>query len=175
MLDRIARAWLRLLLAVGLALLGGSLLLNVMVLCLVDIGDAWKPVGYGILFLGAATAPFIRESWRWMDQIKACPRWMWVTAIGVAIYGLAAAFLQFTFPVGSHFEDQTLAFSAFPLGFEAIDICILYTALRTNFLERTSLPRCAGFSLGLIALTCLMFIAVREGWLPHPARSPYPG
>jgi hypothetical protein len=175
MLAKIARLWMLLLLAVGVALLVASLSLNVTVLCYGYIGNYWKAPNFGILLLGAATAPFNKEPVRWVKQIKACPRWMWISALALAVYGLVAALLQFAFHAGPDFSDQTLALSAFPLGFETIPICLLYSALWTGFVDRSTLPKRAAASLGLVVFTAIFLAAGRAGYLPHPARTTYPG
>lgn len=49
-------------------------------------------------------------------------------------YGLLTAFLP---QPGPSLADRILTVSGFPLGFEAVPICILYSVLLKDYLEKT--------------------------------------
>jgi len=56
---------------------------------------------------------FSKDYLRWMDQVKACPKWLWKSAVGVALYSMS------TFVVLMFSGDMALCnytSSGFPLG-----------------------------------------------------------
>lgn len=75
----------------------------------------------------------------------------------LGVYSLLTAF----------FPDRVLTVSGFPLGFEAIWICILYSVLSKGYLERTVLVRRALHSVAMVDLGAVVFLAFRAGYLPN--------
>jgi len=103
-----------------------------------------------------------------MDQIKSCPTWMWKAALILGVYGLFILCLQAIFPQGTSISDQALTISGFPLGFDAISFCILYSVLRSGYLDKSEVVRRALHSVIFVALGVTAFLAYRAGYLHHP-------
>src|SRR5271170_6778832 len=139
MVARLAYAYVRLLLALELLLLSGSLLVHLSV----AIGTNKLYAAYGlILFRGAVivgipTVSFVKDSLKWKDQVKSCPEWMWKGSLMLGVYAIFITCLQAIFPAGDSFSEQTLTISGVPLAFEAISFCILYSVLRLGYQDKS--------------------------------------
>jgi hypothetical protein len=167
---RLAYAYVRLLLVLELLLFTGSLLLHLSV-CM----GARKPYAeYGLMLfrgtviVGVPATAFIKDGLGWMDQIKSCPQWMWKAALILGVYGLFILCLQVVFPEGASISEQTLAVSGFPLGFDAIYLCMLYSVLWPHYLDKSEVSRRALHSVILVTLGIIAFLAYRAGYLRHP-------
>jgi hypothetical protein len=166
---RLAYAYVRLLLVLELLLFTGSLLLHLSV-C---IGAKRPYAEYGVILfrgmviVGVPITAFIKDGLGWMGQIKSCPQWMWKAALILGAYGLFILCLQVIVPEGASISDQTLAVSGFPLGFDAIYLCILYSVLSTDYLAKSEVSRRALHSVILITLSVIVFLAYRAGYLRH--------
>ena len=167
MIVRSAYAYVRLLFALELLLLVASLLLHLSVF----MGAKEPYLGFGaplfraMVVVGLPVFAFIKDSLRWVDQIKSCPEWMWKGALSIGVYGLLTPFLQALFPQG-----QSLMWSGFPLGFEAISLCILYSVLWAGYLEQSDVVRRASHSLVIVAVCVIAFLAYRAGYLCRPGK-----
>jgi len=106
---------------------------------------------------------FIKDGLRWKDQIKACPDWMWNTALALFAYGLISPFVLFIFQQ----EIVDIAFSAVPIGFAALNCCILYSVLWTGYMEQPELLRRARNSFIMATLMVTVTWATRVGYLPR--------
>jgi hypothetical protein len=122
----------------------------------------------GAVIVWIAVSAFIKDGLRWTDQLKACPRWMWKTALVLGVYSLFVVCLQAIFPEGASFSEQALAVSGFPLGFNAIALCIIYSVLWSGYLTKSEVAQGAGKSLLMISLALIAFYAYRAGYLRHP-------
>ncbi len=170
MIAWLAYAYVRLLLVLEILLFVASLLLHMSVL----IGAKVPFAEYGlILFRGTVivavpVAAFIKDSLRWTEQIKTCPRWIWMTALGLGLYGiLTFCALAISAPKGASLTDMALVLSGFPLGFDAISFCILYSVLWRGYLEGPEVVRRALHSVLFVAFGVTMFMAYRAGYLHH--------
>jgi len=97
---------------------------------------------------------FSKDYLRWMDQVKACPKWLWKSAVGVALYSMS------TFVVLMLSGDMALwnyTSSGFPLGFDALSFCIIYAAIFKNYLSGPEVSRKALYSAGFGMLTLVLF------------------
>jgi len=112
-------------------------------------------------------AVFIKDSLKWTDQIRSCPKWMWKTALAFGLYGIFIAVLQAVFPQGDSFSEQALTVSGFPLGFDAIALCILCSVLRSDCMEKSEVVRRATLSIVLATVGVILFLAYRAGYLHH--------
>jgi hypothetical protein len=169
-----AYAYVRLLLALELLLFTASLLLHLSVF----VGAKTPYAVYGVMLfrgtviVGVAVTAFIKDGLTWMDQIKSCPRWMWKGALTLGVYGLLIVCLQMIFPQGPSLSDQSLTVSGFPLGFDAIYLCILYSVLWAGYLDKSEVLRRTLHSVILVALGVIGFAAYRAGYLHHPESHP---
>lgn len=168
---RFAYAYVRFLLVLEALLFVFSLLLHLNVL--LGARGLFAEFG-GILFsgtviVGIPVIAFMKDSLRWMDQLKACPRWMWKIALALATYSLAVLCLQAVFPEGVSFSKQALTISSFPLGFEATSLCILYSVLWSGYLTKSEVVKGAGKSLLMVSLGLIAFLTYRAGYLRHPS------
>ena len=121
---------------------------------------------------GIAATAFMKNGLKWKEQIKTCPQWMWRPALGLGLYALFICCLELIFPPGPAFDDRALTLSAFPMAGAAISSCVVYSALRSTYVERRELPKMAGISLGLLAFMGLLYLIHRGGfWLPSSVGS----
>jgi hypothetical protein len=164
LIRRIAIGYAWLLFSLEAMLLFFTLLLHVGVL--LGFEDPYRKMQNALyiamLTLFVPIAAFVGESWKWLQQVKTCPDWMWKLALILAGYGIFAFCLQmFLFANGPNPQDQTLATSGFILGFEAISACIMFSSLRTEKIEISEFMRRSRNSVLFIA-ACLLFLIVRH-------------
>jgi hypothetical protein len=94
---------------------------------------------------------------------------MWKAALTLGVYSIVVFCLQVLFPQGGgSLSEQALAVSGFPLGFDAIALCILYSVLWTGYLSKSDVAKGAGKSLLMVFLGVVAFLAYRAGYLRHP-------
>lgn len=122
----------------------------------------------GTFIVGIPVIAFIKDSLGWKDQLKTCPRWMWKAALTLGVYSLFVLCLQAFSPEGISFSEQALAVSGFPLGFDAIAFCIIYSVLWSGYLTKTDIAKGAEKSLLMVFLGLVAFLAYRAGYLRHP-------
>jgi uncharacterized membrane protein YbhN (UPF0104 family) len=167
--SHFAYAYVRFLLVLEVLLFALSLLLHLSVF----LGRRGLFVEFGaVLFrgtciVGIPVTAFIKDSLRWTAQLKTCPQWMWRTALTLGGYGLLLPCLQGIFPEGASFSEQALTISGFPLGFDAIALCIIYSALWSGYLTESEVVKGAGKSLLMVSLGFIAFLAYRAGYLHH--------
>lgn len=118
--------------------------------------------------LGLAAVAFIKDSLDWVQQIKTCPKWMWRTALSLGVYAIVILCIEVIWPKAPSLLDQGLTVSCFPLAFDAIYLCILWSVLRSGYLERSEVVRRAMHSVGIVTLGIIVFLACRGGYLHHP-------
>ena len=166
MTSRIAVAYVRVLFLLELLLFAASLLLHMSALL-----GAKKPfANYGLMLFPAAVIvglpviAFVKDSLRWVDQIKSCPKWMWKGALAFGVYGVFTLLLQVIFPGGASIDDQTLAVTGFPSGFEAISVCILYSVLWSGYLQKRETVRRALHSISFVGVGIAAFLLYRAGY-----------
>lgn len=168
-ITRIARGYVSVLAALEVPLIGAIALLH---LCVI-MGVKQPSIEYGAwlfrvsVVLALPAAAFIRDSARWMDQVKSCPAWIWKTALGLALYSAAILLLQMIFSDDPSFSDHTLMMSGFPIGFNAMVVCIVYPVLRSNYLEDAELIRRVGASIAMVTVCALTLLAYQAGCLRH--------
>lgn len=171
MIAHLAYAYVRLLLVLEAMLFAASLLLHVSVLA-----GATRPSGeYGLLLfrgtvvVGVAATPFIKDGLSWKEQIKRCPRWMWKAALTLGVYALFILCLQTIFTEDVPLLDRgALTVSGFPLAFDAISFCILYSVLRAGYLDKREIVRRVLISAIWIFLGVVTLLTYRAGYLRHP-------
>ena len=166
---RLAYGYVRLLLALEGLLFTASFLLH---LSAFFLGRTAAYDEYGltlfraVVIVGLPVFAFVKDGLRWVDQIKICPRWMWKGSLIVGAYGLLTAFLP---QAGPSLADRILTVSGFPLGFEVVSICILYSVLSKDYLE-AQLARRALHSILIAALMVTVVLLYRAGYLHHSGR-----
>ena len=116
---------------------------------------------YGIL-LWMGVLPFVRNSVKWLDQIKECPTWMWRSALALGLYSIL-----FLFRTGSSGQD-TLRMLGFPLAFDAISLCVLYAVLRSPRKTESDIVRQSVGSLIMMAVCVSGYMAYKAGYFHHP-------
>jgi hypothetical protein len=167
---RFAYAYVSLLLAVESLLFISSLLLHLSVL--LGARGLFAESGvflFRITFIaGISVIAFIKDPPGWTDQLKTCPHWMWKGALTLGLYSLVVLCLQAFFPEGVTFSEQALAVSGFPLGFDAIAFCIIYSVLWSGHLTQSDVAKGAARSLLMNFLGLVAFISYRAGYLHHP-------
>lgn len=130
MFDRVARAYIQVLLTAETMLLMASVAGHLLVLT--GRGTLYEKylgaLGTAVIVLGGPTLPFRKKPVGLIMQIKSCPQWMWKSAAALAIYGIMTLIPLLISPTSGLFTSSLVS-SAFPFGFEAIPICILYSAL----------------------------------------------
>jgi hypothetical protein len=173
MIARCAYVYVRLLLALAILLFAASLLMHLSVL----MGAEGPYTDYGgILFAGAViagipTAAFQKSANIWKNEIKTCPGWMRNTFVIFGVYGLVVLCLQLIiFSNGDPLPRQALTVSAIPLALNALSVCILYSNIRSGFVDKSELVRRARNSAIIAALGVTIFLAYRVGYLHHPGK-----
>lgn len=169
MIARLAYAYASTLLVLETLLFAATLLLHLSVL-MMGPNQAYAKFGIPLfratVIVGIPVFAFVRDG-MWMNQIKSCPRWMWKGALTLAVYALVITCVQILFSEGPFFE-RALAVSGFPLGFDAIFLCVLYSVLWSNYLEKSEAVRRAMHSAAFVALGVIVFLAYRAGYLHRP-------
>lgn len=169
MVTRIAFLHVRLLLALSAMLFAVSLLLHVSVL----MGADEPYARYGLSLFGATVfvamslPSFFKDSLRWVDQIKTCPKWMWKTSLGLGLYAMSTPLIQAVFPSGSSDNYMPIVFSGAPLAFDAISFCVLFSVLR-GYLGDSQVAKSSRNSVIFIVFVAAIFLAEHAGYLPHP-------
>jgi len=169
MIARLAYAYVRTLLVLETLLFTASLLLHLSVLIL-GPNQAYAKLGIPLfratVIVGIPVIAFAGGG-MWMNQIKSCPKWMWKGALTLGVYALLFACVQIFFSEGTLFE-QAPTVSGFPLGVDAISLCVLHSVLWTDYLEKSEVVRRAMHSVAFVALGVIVFLAYRAGYLHHP-------
>jgi hypothetical protein len=168
--SRFAYAYISLLLVLESVLFISSLLLHLSVLLGTRglFAESGAVLFRGTFIVGIPVIAFIKDSLRWRDQLRTCPTWMWKAALALGVYSLVVLCLQAFFPEGASFSEQALAVSGFPLGFDAIAFCIIYSVLWSGYLTKSDVAKGAGKSLLMVFLGIVAFLAYRAGYLRHP-------
>ena len=170
LIARLAYAYVRTLLVLEALLFAASLVLHLSVF-ISGMNQAYAEFGLPLfrltVILGVPVIAFVRDG-AWKNQIKSCPKWMWKGALIVGVYAFLIAGAQMVFSGGASFSQDALAVSGFPLGFDAISVCILHSVLWSNYLGQSEVVRRAMHSVALVALGLIVFLAYRAGYLHHP-------
>jgi hypothetical protein len=137
-------------------------------LVVAQISDIGVPIGLhadhggtlirASVMVSVPAAAFIKDGLRWKDQIKSCPKWMWSTALALGAYALFSLFMQIVLLRRPPLSDGALTLSAFPLGLDAIFACILYSVVRSDYLDRSEVQRRTLWSLFLLAIMIIHFM-----------------
>jgi len=170
MIYRFAYAYVRLLLVLEALLFTLSLSLHVSVL--IGAKEPFAEFGAilvrGTVIVWIPVIAFVKDGLRWRDQIKTCPGWMWRTALAMGAYGLVILCLGAIFPEGVSPSEQPLIVSGFPLGFDAISLCVIYSVLWSGFLTKSEVAKLTRNSLLMVAFGLIVYLAYRTGYLRHP-------
>ena len=167
---RLAHVYLRFLLALLSLLSAASLLLHLTAL----FGAKGPSAAYAstlfraTIVVGISVVPFIKDSFGWMHQVKSCPAWMWRAAVSFGVYALFVVCLRVVFPDGPSMADETWVITGFPLGFDAINLCILYSVVKAGYLSQSEVLSRARNSALAVAVCIMVTLAYRAGYLPHP-------
>jgi hypothetical protein len=112
----------------------------------------------------------MKDGLRWKDQVKSCPEWMWKAALGLWAYGFVVFILKVVFPAAPSPIGDPMVVSSFPLGFDAITICILYAAFGRRWLNEAELKRAAAISVVIIGVELAIFGGFLPAHVPGVAR-----
>jgi hypothetical protein len=169
-MTRWAYTYVRILFVLAILLFTGSFLLHVGLIA------GWKEASpeyglflfYGAIIIGVATTLFVKDRRKWIVQIKSCPEWMWRGALIVGAYGLLVVCFQAIFPAGRSISGEAMIVSGFPLGFDAVNICVLYSVLWAAYLDQSEVIERVRNSIIVFTLGAAVFLAYRAGYFPHP-------
>ena len=169
MTTTFARAYIWLILILQLLLFVISLFLSVTVFMGMEqlYGKLMLPIFRASVSLNGAIVPFIAYAPRWLTQVRTSPTWMWKLALIVAAYGFSTVFLQAVIPLSQGSAREALIYFGFPLGFDAVMLCILYSVLWARYLDDLEINRRVWQSLIVIALFIVLFVA-RPHWTTSP-------
>ena len=115
----------------------------------------------------ALPSPFIEHAPDWLTQVRASPSWMWKSAFVVAACGFSTAVLPAILPLSHSSSRDALVYFGFPLGFDAVMLCILYSVLWGRYLDDLEMIRRAQYSVILSALILAVFLAPTR-WVTSP-------
>jgi hypothetical protein len=167
MTTRLAYSYVRILLVFEVLLFAFSLLLHVGEF-IVGV-DGYEQCGTvlfrAVVLVGLCGSAFIKDSLEWVEQIRTCPKWMWMAALILGVYSILIAVLHL---VGFHFA---LVLSGFPMAFEASGCCILWSVLRQPIFTDSQVVRRARNSVLFVSFVAVMFVAYRAGYLPPHSAS----
>ena len=170
--KHIAFAYIKFLFVVELILFAASVCLHVLTM-IVGMNAAFQhyglPLFRGAIVMSIPTVALTKDG-MWQDQIRRCPIWMWKSALGIGLYSLFIACVQVIFAGNASFSEQTLAISGFPLGFEAISLCVIYSVLWSDYLQDTDIVQLATHSALFLILGTIALWAYRGGYLHRLAR-----
>ncbi len=169
LIARLAYVYVRSLLLFEVLLFSASLLLHLSVF-ITGPNESYAKFGLPLfratVIVGVPVIAFAKDG-AWKNQIKSCPKWMWKGALGLGVYAVLIAGAQTIFSEGTFFE-QALTVSGFPLGFDAISLCVLHSVLWSDYLEKSEVVRRAMHSVAFVTLGVIVFLAYRAGYLHHP-------
>jgi hypothetical protein len=123
----------------------------------------------GSVVVGVLIIAYIKNGLMWRNQIKSCPAWMWKAALILGGYALVTIFLEPIFPEGDSYCQRPLVMSSFPVGFDAISFCVIYSVLWSGYLSKSEVSKRTGHSLLMLAYGVIVFLAYRAGYLHHPS------
>ena len=87
---------------------------------------------------------------------------MWKGALGLGVYSLLIACVQMFFSARPIVEQITI--SGFPLAFDAIFVCILYSVLWADYLQKSELVLRTLESIASVILIVVLFLGYRAGY-----------
>jgi len=167
MIARAGRIYIQGLIATEVLLLWATIAIHLGVLCGgIALYDKYHEIlGAAVIVVSGSSFAFKRKGVGLMTQIRTCPQWMWKSALVIASYGILTSVTLVIFPPNNVFASSFVG-SGFPLGFEAIPLCILYSALRHSRNDGSELIRSTVVSLlfigcGIIWATTTHQIAIR--------------
>jgi hypothetical protein len=167
MTSRLSYGYVGFLLVLEVLSLATTLLLHVR--AILGVGEPHKEYGLMLfcaaLVLGALVTPFLKNNLYWMKQIKSCPMWMWMTALAVGLYGLSILCLGAIVLGSASASRDTMAISSFPLAFDAISVCILYSVLCSGYLAESEVVRRSRLSAIGASFGAIVFLVCRLGRL----------
>jgi|tagenome__1003787_1003787.scaffolds.fasta_scaffold20327263_1 hypothetical protein len=163
-MARLAYVYVGVHLALLVLLFAASLLLHLS-LFISGPNEAYAKFGPSLfrasVFVGSPVMAFVRNG-MWTDQIKSCPKWMWKGALGLGVYSLLIACVQMFFSARPIVEQITI--SGFPLAFDAIFVCILYSVLWADYLQKSELVLRTLESIAFVILIVVLFLGYRAGY-----------
>jgi hypothetical protein len=176
MMARIAYAYALSLFGLDVAFFFLSLLLHIAVLAgAKELNEHFgKIVLIGAFIVVIPVFTFAKNSFKWVQEIKKSPAWMRRGALTFGIYALfICSLLMFAFPNCDTLLGEGLVGSASMMGFTAISMCILYTAIWSGAVESPELIRMARNSAVFMCIGTAIFLADRAGFFPHHRPAEY--
>jgi hypothetical protein len=153
MIARAGRVYVQLLMVAEMTLLLASIVIHLSVLS--GTGAAYERsqdvLGTIVIVISGPVFLFKKKGVGLIAQITSCPKWMWKSAVVIAAYAFLTPLTFVISPLSQQF-GFSLVGSAFPLAFEAIPVCILYSTLRRVHLDESELSHNALLSLLFIGL-----------------------
>jgi hypothetical protein len=148
MIARAGRIYIQALMVAEVILLLASIAIHLSVLAGTEaVYEKYQgALGTAVIVLCGPPFAFKKKGAGLIAQIKSCPQWMWKSAVAIAAYGILTLLTLVISPTNSLFTSSLVG-SGFPLGFEAVPICILYSTLWRLHLDGSGLIKNAGISL----------------------------
>jgi hypothetical protein len=165
--SRLSYVYVRLLFVLEAALFAASVLLHVSLLF--HSGDSYAQYAVSLfrysVVIGLPACAFIKDSGGWVNQIKSCPKWMWKAALTPGVYSLLLLLKTF---LSMPTSDLSLLLPGFPLGFDAINICVLYSVLASGYLDKSMVVSRTLRSLLVVSVIAAAILAYHAGYFHHP-------
>lgn len=166
---RLARAYVRIILLLVAIHLSTSLVLHLSVWA--DQTKSYQ--GYSLILfrygcvIWLIAGSFVKNSFKWMDQVKSCPTWLWLPALFLGLYPiLLLSFRKASFGVA-------LTVSGVVIGFDAISFCVLYPVIRSSYLKESEVVQRTLQSFVIVAICVAGYMAYQYGYLhglqPQPS------
>ncbi len=170
MLIRLVRGYIICLLAAQVCLFIAVLAVHVFSLAYSnksELGNAMFCFRIAVL-LNLSSFAYANNSLYWLSQLKAAPAWMRHTALGLCGYGFVVVILKIVLPSAPSPIYDPMVVSGVPLGFIAISICFLYTALNMPWFSEIELKKRTTISLGMFCLATLVLSGILPSVIPKP-------
>ena len=170
MMTRIAKSYVFVLFTLEGLLFGCSLILHFTIF-LLGVSQEYERYTHSLLsatiLLAIPASAFIKDSLRWVAQIRKSPTWMWRTALGIGIYTIVLLLVQWVIPHNSLDNPMPLAFTAYGAAFGAISCCVLFPVLRRGIFNDAQIIQRFRTSVIFIGIVFAVVVADRAGYIPH--------
>jgi hypothetical protein len=167
MIERLAATYVRTLFVIEVALFALSLLLHAAILIWPNQPIPFEACSAALFFatwtMGFAIVPFRnRSNWEWVSEVRQCPGWMWKGALGFGAYVLVVFATVLLSGAGPGFET----FSAFLIAFNAINVCLIYSSILSEHVDKSNLIKRTRNSLIAVTVAAVFVVVINAGYLP---------
>lgn len=170
MIARLANVYVGVVFAVLLALTAVTLFAHIsMLLGHLDYVGLDHRILFCLLFGPSfAAIGLARERNVWRNEFKACPMWMRIATVLLAIYAWTGGFFMMALgPDNSASLSDTIATTVMPLFFYSLPLCIPYSLLWASPVSHNELIQRVGKSLAAVGLAAVFFFIGSYVHKPH--------